>query len=394
MRIAINAVAAQGGGSRTYLLHILKALAAASRDHQFVVILSSRQRALLEALPPRIQSVVCFGVPRQAGLRMAWEQTILPLLLARWHIDILYAAFDTAVLLSPVPVVLLSHNCDPFAPARLSRSVYGHARNVILRFLSILSARKARTVVFVSNSSAKMLAHKMRIPESKTRVVYHGWSPIQGTETDGCRLPEDLPKRYILSVADLYPHKNLEVLLEAFQLLTAKGSYSGDLVLAGARRKNAWGYGRRLLALRETLGCRDRIHFVGSIPHPHLFAVYQNAELFVFPSLYETFALPLVEAMASHIPLVVADWRLAPDGETDRINVGPEICADAAEYFDPMDPRSFAVAMDRVLTDPRRREELVGRGWDRVQEFSWQRSASALLQIFEDAVTRREARRS
>lgn len=388
MRIAINAVAAQGGGSRTYLLHILKALAAASRDHQFLVILSSQQRALLEALPPQIQSIVCFGVPRQAGLRMAWEQTILPLLLARWHIDILYAAFDTAVLLSPVPVVLLSHNCGPFAPTRLSMSVYGRARNVILRFLGILSAWKARTVVFVSNSSAKMLSRKMRIPESKTRVVHHGCSPIQGTETDGCRLPEDLPKRYILSVADLYPHKNLEVLLEAFQLLTAKGSYSGDLVLVGARRKNVWGYGQRLLALRETLGCRDRIHFVGSIPHPHLFAVYQNADLFVFPSLYETFALPLVEAMASHVPLVVADWRLAPGGEMDRINVGPEICADAAEYFNPLDPCSFAAAIDRVLTDPQKQKELAGRGWDRVQDFTWQRSATALLQIFEESVTR------
>jgi glycosyltransferase involved in cell wall biosynthesis len=325
---------------------------------------------------------------------MAWEQTILPLLLARWHIDILYAAFDTAVLLSPVPVVLLSHNCDPFEPTPLSRSVYGRARNVILRFLGILSARKARTVVFVSNSSAKLLARKMRIPESKTRIVYHGWSPIQGSETDGCRLPEDLPKRYLLSVADLYPHKNLEVLLEAFQLLTAKGSYSGDLVLAGARKKNAWEYGERVLALRKTLGCRDRIHFVGSIPHPHLFAVYQNADLFVFPSLYETFALPLVEAMASRVPLVVADWRMAPGGETDRINVGPEICADAAEYFNPLDPCSLVAAIDRVLTDPQRQEELAGRGWDRVQDFTWQRSATALLQIFEDAVTRREARRS
>ena len=388
MRIAINAVAALGGGSQTYLLNILKALSAVAAEHEFLVILSSRHAALLKVFPSRVQGVVCRGVPRQAGLRMLWEQTALPILLSRWKVDLLYAAFDTAVLLSPAPVVLLSHNCGPFLPGNLSGSAYGHARNVILRFLSILSARKARTVVFVSNSSAKILARKMRIPESKTRVVYHGWSPIQGTETEGCRLPEDLPKRYLLSVADLYPHKNLEVLLEAFQLLTAKGNYSGDLVLAGARRKNAWGYGQRLLALRETLGCRDRIHFVGSIPHPHLFAVYQNADLFVFPSLYETFALPLVEAMASHVPLVVADWRLAPGGETDRINVGPEICADAAEYFNPLDPCSFAAAMDRVLTGPQRQKELAGRGWDRVQDFTWQRSATALLRIFEESVTR------
>lgn len=394
MRIAINALAVQGGGSQTYLLSILKALSAISGDHQLLLILSSRQASSLVSIPDRVQRMLCRGVPRQAGLRMIWEQTILPLLLWRWKVDVLYAAFDTAVLLSPVPIVLLSHNCGPFAPERLSCSVYGHARNVILRFLGIFSARVARTVVFVSNSSAKMIARQMGIPESKTRVVYHGCSPIPGAEMAGCRLPVSLPKQYLLCVADLYPHKNLEVLLEAFQFLVAKENYSGDLVIAGARKRSAWRYEQSLLTLRDQLACRDRVHFVGSIPHPHLFSAYQHADLFVFSSLFETFAMPLVEAMASHVPLVVADWRLAPGGETNRINVGPEICADAAEYFNPLEPHSLADAMDRVLTDPQRQEDLIRRGQIRVQEFSWQRSATDILYILEDAANRRGARES
>ena len=387
MRIAINAVAVDGGGSQTYLLSILKALRAIS-SHEFLVVLGAGQGSMLAALPPGVQAIVCRGVPRQAGLRTVWEQTALPVLLLRWNIDVLYAAFNTAVLLSPVPVVLLSHNCAPFSLEHLAWSPYGHARNKILRFLGRLSARVARTVVYVSHSSARVVAPQMKVPASRIRVIYHGWSPVPDGEGEDGRATWRLPDRYLLSVADLYPHKNLEVLMAAFQLLVAKGSYAGDLVIAGARKRSAWKYGGDLEALRDGLPCRDRIHLIGSIPHPALFAAYRAADLFLFPSLMESFALPLVESMGFGVPLIVSDWRLAPGGEQTRINVGPEICADAAEYFNPLDPQSFANAIERVLTNPHRRHELVQRGIARARDFSWERSAVELLRILEEAATR------
>jgi len=392
VRVAINAVAVDGGGSQTYLLSILKPLCAMAVNHEFLVIISSRQDSLLASLPSRVQGVVCRGVPRQAWLRIMWEQTVLPVLLWQWRIDLLYAAFNTAVLLSPVPVVLLSHNCAPYSLLPLPWSMYGHARHAMLRLLGRLSARVARTVVFVSNSSARVMAPQMGVPVSRTRVVHHGWCPVQHSEVRECRPPLTLPKQYLLTVADLYPHKNLEILMEAFQHLVGSGKYSGDLVIAGATKKSAGGYARRLLALRDNLPCRDRIHFVGGIPHSWLCRVYRAADLFVFPSLMETFAFPLVEAMAAGVPIVASDWRLMPGGEMDRINVAPEICADAAEYFNPLERLSLVDTMERVLANPQRQEELIQRGRVRAQNFTWEKSARELLRNLEDAVACRGTR--
>lgn len=386
MRIAINAVAVHGGGAQTYLLSILRALCAISHPHELVVILTSRHRHLLPMLPPQVRSVICRGVPRQAGLRMAWEQMILPVLLWKWKIDLLYAAYDTAVLLSPVPVVLLSHNPNPYSQLCLPWSHYARARDAILRVLGRLSARVARTVVFVSHTSAKIIAPKMRVPVSRVRVVHHGSWLIEECGATG-RAPDlGLPAHYILAVSDLYPHKNFEVLLDSFRQLVGSGSYRGHLVVAGTKKDPASEYVGRLAQFRDSLPCSEQVHFVGNIPHSDLFAVYRAADLFVFPSLAETFGLPLVEAMACGTPIVTSDWRLAPGGEADKFNVGPEICGEAAEFFDPTDPAALVGAMRRVLLDESRRNELVRLGQIRVQAFSWEKSAKELLGILEDAV--------
>lgn len=386
MRIAINAVAVHGGGAQTYLLSILRALCTISHPHEFVVILTSRHRRLLPMLPPQVRSVICRGVPRQAGLRMAWEQTILPVLLWRWKIDLLYAAYDTAVLLSPAPVVLLSHNPNPYTQLSLPWSHYARARDAILRVLGRLSARVARTVVFVSHTSAKVIAPTLRVPMSRVRVVHHGSWLDEEFGVTGSAADLDLPDHYILAVSDLYPHKNFEVLLDSFHQLVTSGSYRGHLVVAGTKKNPALEYVGRLAHLRDSLPCCEQIHFVGNIPHSDLVAAYRAADLFVFPSLAETFGLPLVEAMACGTPVVTSDWRLAPGGETGKFNVGPEICGEAAEFFDPTDPAALMGAMRRVLLDESRRNELVRLGRVRVQAFSWEKSAKELLGILEEAV--------
>jgi glycosyltransferase involved in cell wall biosynthesis len=116
-----------------------------------------------------------------------------------------------------------------------------------------------------------------------------------------------------------------------------------------------------------------------------LLPVYRGADLFVFPSLEETFGLPLLEAMGVGIPVVVSDWRLAPGGERERVNVGPEICGEVAEYFDPTSPTSLVGTMQRVLMDHSRRVELARMGQIRAREFSWDKAATALIATFEEA---------
>jgi glycosyltransferase involved in cell wall biosynthesis len=381
LRIAVNAVAIRGGGGETYLLNILEALAAGRTRHEFLVILTPRQPALLAALPPGIRPRVCRGVPAAPWLRVVWEQAVLPLLLRRWRVDLLFAAFNTAVLLAPVPIVLMAHSVNPYSALPIRWSRYVRLRLAALRWLGRLSARRARLVVFVSETAARVMAPRMGVPPSHVRVVPSGWSAPAGA-ADPARL--EVPKRFILTVGDLQPHKNLEVVLRAFERLVVEEGYLGDLLIVGSRHEMTPEYGRQLLTLHASLAARDRIRFTGGLPHPELFACYRAAELFVFPSLEETFGLPLVEAMGAGAPVVAADWRLAPGGESGRTNVGPEICGEAAEFFDPTDASSLLAALRRILGDPGRRQALARAGPRRAHTFSWDGAAAALLGIFEE----------
>lgn len=384
MRIAINAVAVDGGGGETYLRNILEALSATAQD-EFILFLAPRHRTLLDAFPPQVQVVICRSVPRRPALRMLWEQAVLPLILQRWKVDLLYAAFNTAVLASPVPVVLLSHNATAYSRLSIAWSRYGQARKTILRVLEWLSARVARRVVFVSHTSARAMAPQMGLAPFRVRVVHHGWRSLEGSVEPGRAAALDLPPRYLLCVSDLYPYKNLECLLEAFDKLMMNG-YPGDLVVVGGEQAVSSEYGRKLARLRERSAFPGRIRFLGSVPHAALAAVYGNAELFVFPSLLETFGLPLLEAMGAGTPVVVADWRLAPGGENGHCNVGPEICGDAAVFFNPLSPDSLQQAVARLLCDTGLRERSIERGRVRAAEFSWERAASQLRAIFREAL--------
>lgn len=384
MRIAINALAVDGGGGQTYLLNIVHALCRATVSHEFWVILARRHRELLPLLPPRARPVICRSVLRPAWLRLVWEQIALPWLLRRWRVDLLYAN-NIPVLLSPVPMVVIAQNVEPYSREPLRRSLAQRMRLVVLRVLMGCSARVARYVVFVSHTSARVMAPHMRVPTSQVRVVHHGWPDCWEAPLLGSPASVHVPKPYVLAVADLNPNKNLELLLEAFDSVVAQSRYPGHLVVVGAATRVSGGYEHRLTAVRERLRSRDRIHLVGRVPRRTLLGMYVGADLLVFPSLEETFGLPMLEAMGAGVPVAASDWRLSAGADTNRSNVAPEICGEAAEFFDPLAPASLAAAMRRVLGDPERRAALVQAGKIQAEKFSWERAATALLTIFEEA---------
>lgn len=379
MRIAINAVAVQGGGGQVYLENVLESLCTAGPSHEFLVFLASHQQALASSLSRSARIVICRMVPKTPWLRALWEQAVLPFLLHRWRVDVYFAAYNTAALLSPVPIVLMAHNINAYSSLDIPWSLYGRIHHAAYRLLGWLSARAASMVVFVSESSARIMAPRMGVPASRMRVVHHGWRRIEHV---GSAPGMTLPERYILAVGDLQPHKGYATLLKAFERFVSGNAYPGHLVIVGEQRGKYSDHARRLSSIRERLACRERVHFVGPVMSSALASIYQRADLFVFPSLEETFGLTLVEAMGAGVPLVVADWSLFPGRMEDHPNVGPEICGDAAAFFDPLDPSSLAGAMQRLLADPLLREELVRKGQARVKQFSWNATAAALLDIF------------
>lgn len=176
---------------------------------------------------------------------------------------------------------------------------------------------------------------------------------------------------YILYVGSIEPRKNIPRLLEAYALLR-QWSVNWQLVIVGAR--NFW-KSTPVAAVVERLRLQDYVHFTGYIAEQDLPAIYNGADLFVFPSLYEGFGLPVLEAMACGTPVV-----------TSNRSSLPEVAGDAAILIDPYDVDALTIAMQRILSDPDLAYEMATKGMIRAREFSWERTARETVAVYEEVL--------
>lgn len=244
------------------------------------------------------------------------------------------------------------------------------ARMAVHRKLIKACAQKATKVVFVSEWSKRSILPALNIPETNTGVVYHGVNTLFKPLSSQSNLKSN--RRFILAVSEVLEHKNFTRLAEAFIQLSRYLDEEIHLVIAGSISSEKL---RRSLEERlDEEGILDRVTFLGSVPQEELADLYQRAALLVFPSLGETFGLPLIEAMASGLPVA-----------TSNSSAMPEICEDAACYFDPLDIEDMALTLRRILSDPSLQETLVQRGLKRSEEFSWSKTAASLLSFMKAA---------
>jgi glycosyltransferase involved in cell wall biosynthesis len=176
---------------------------------------------------------------------------------------------------------------------------------------------------------------------------------------------------YILAVGPTYAHKNFERLLRAYAMLTEETRERHDLVIAGGLEP----YLSILKSLAIELGIQDKVRFLGYLPQDDMPELYREASLFVFPSLYEGFGLPLLEAMASGCPVI-----------SSNTSSMPEVCGDAAKYVDPHDESDICRAIGEVLSDTGLRESLVEKGLQRCKSFTWESTAKS----YRDLITHYE----
>jgi glycosyltransferase involved in cell wall biosynthesis len=312
------------------------------------------------------------SVPR----RMIWEQVALPKVVRKHRTDVLFCPTDIASLLAPCKVVLAVQNLNPYLGDALQRGWrYYLNRKIILRSSTWMSARKAARVIFVSNFSRSVVCYQLGIPISKTEVVLHGVEPIFYHVPPG--LPgwvRQLPQPYLLSVSSITAHKNYPFLVRAFVQMVRQSNLRHHLVIAGAPvfQKHV----KEMHQIADQAGLGERLHLLGPVAHNELPALYRQADLFIFPSLLEVFGIPLVEAMASGVPVV-----------TSNATSPTEICADAAVYFDPTDIRDAVDKISQGLTDYSLREKLVTKGLARATEFSWENAAKKTMSVLKAAVT-------
>jgi len=307
-------------------------------------------------------------------VRILWEQALLPWHLLKEKIDLLHSLAFVLPLWCPRPGVATIYDLSfVLYPEGLSPW-----RRLYLRSLTPPSARRAKKIIVLAESTKEDLVRLWGIPREKIRVIPCGVDPtfrplVQGQVLSDFRRHRGLPERFILFVGTLEPRKNVTVLLEAYAQL--KGEVPHSLVLVGAK---GW-RGEEVLAQIERSGLSDKVLFVGYVEPRELPLWYNAADLFVFPSLYEGFGLPPLEAMACGTPVIAS--------HTSSL---PEVVGEAGVLVDPRSPEGMAEAMGRVLGNGELREDMRRKGLERAKGFSWPQAARETALVYQEAMGRRD----
>jgi glycosyltransferase involved in cell wall biosynthesis len=368
VRIAIDARKLRDYGVGTYIRNLLRHLARMDDTNEYVVLCRPDDATFAAELGENFRPVAQSSL--QYSVR---EQLALPLELRRERADLFHAPHYVLPALTPCRSVVTIHDCihlrfPQYLPNRLG---YAYARSA----LWVATHRSAR-VFTVSEASKRDILEYFDVPESKIAVIYNAIDERFNEEPaadEVMRVKEryQLNDPFILYAGNIKPHKNLERLIEAFHIIR-KGEleYVKLLIIGDEISKYA--------ALRRTVH-RYKLHkhvrFFGFVPDATLAILYRLARVFVFPSLYEGFGLPPLEAMASGTPVI-----------TSNVSSLPEVVGDAAMLIDPYQPDAIAGAMRRVMLDDRLRDDMRERGLMRAREFSWGRSVTRIKEIYDEVL--------
>ena len=357
--------------SARYTRSLLRALLKLDRRNRYVLFLRDGKAADQFAQYPNVVPVVL-----ATKRRMLFDQVFVPWAARKHRCDVIMNLKHSVPLLTSARTVLVMHGADWIAFPQnyyfLDRLYHGVSLPVF--------CRKADRIVSVSKDAAEVAIRHLKLPRSKLATIYHGcrseFMPVDDpVRRQAVRERYRLPERFILYVGRIYPMKNVGGLIEAFAQLRDRIPH--DLVLSGIKYYKT----EKDLAGIERHGLQDRVKLTGFVEESDLPVIYNLADAFVLPSLYEGFGIPLLEAMACGCPIV-----------TSTAGSCPEVAGDAAELVNPQDPRDIARGIEKVLSNGAYAKELRARGRKRVAHFSWDKSARetlALLEAMEAEGTRR-----
>ena len=368
MRIAIDARKLHDYGIGTYVRNLTRQLARQDTDDTYVLLCRREDEAFVRELGPRFEPLI-----ETAGNYSLREQITVPLALRRAKVDVFHAPHYVVPPLTRCPVVVTIHDCIHlrFPQYLPNRAAYVYARTVMA-----MAARRARRILTVSHASKADILSYLRVPPSKIEVVYNALDERMAaapTPEDITRVRERflLDAPFVLYAGNIKPHKNVDRLIEAFAMLRRRGHDHIKLLILGDEISKY----PNLRRLVHRFQLHQYVRFLGFVPDATLAALYRLATVFVFPSLYEGFGLPPLEAMACGTPVI-----------TSNVSSLPEVVGDAALLIDPMNASAIADAMARVMSDESLRADLVRRGLERVKTFSWERSARRTHEVYAEVV--------
>lgn len=308
----------------------------------------------------------------RSALGVLWQRVKLPRRLARGDLDLFWSPLLTLPPRPAVPSIVTVHDMTPLL---FPRDHHWKVRLSTRPFLAS-SVAQAHSIVACSRTTADDVQRYFPQVAEKIRVVYNGvdevFRPGDRGEIETIRREIGCGGGYLLFSGTLEPRKNVAGLLDAWQSLRDQLPSALPLVLTGPYGWHSRGLMQRIEALES-----DGVLYLGRLPRQRLIEVMRGASVFVFPSFYEGFGLPVLEAMASGVPTV-----------TSSVSSLPEVAGDAALLVDPGDPAAIASAMRSILTRPELAADLGRRGRERSRSFSWRRTADAMRDLFRTASSR------
>jgi glycosyltransferase involved in cell wall biosynthesis len=369
-----------GKGLGRYVQEIVDNIIKIDQASEFVIFLSPDNFDEFLPSEPRIKKVAV------SARWYSWaEQIILPWQIWREHLDLMHFPHFNVPVLVPVKFVVTIHDLiltkfPTIRASTLSPWLY-KIKNLVYQIVITLAIRRSREVIAVSEFTKKDIVDKFKVSPDKVVVTYEGVANlahgndslfVKKLDDSQTLLSYNISENYILYVGNVYPHKNLETLLEVFVEVHKKYP-TLRLVLVG---KEDYFY----LRLKETAARLNIWHediagspvvFTGYVPDVELDVLYRKALFYVFPSLYEGFGLPALEAMAKGCPVASSNQASLP-----------EILGEAALYFNPIDKVEMFSKVDRLYQDKDLREVLIKKGREQVKRYSWWECARQTLDAY------------
>ncbi len=369
MRVAIDARKLHDFGIGTYVRNLLRHLARLDRESEFVLLVGEADLGLASQLGPNFRTVL--EPSPNYSLQEQWH---IPWSLHRERPDVFHAPHYVLPFGVRCRSVVTIHDCIHlmFPQYLPNRMAYAYARTSIWN-----AARKSSRILTVSEASKRDILHFFDVEPGKIEVVHNAiderfWNRPDEGDVSRVRERYQLTSRFVLYVGNIKPHKNLVRLIEAFDLVRRRGLDDVKLLIIGDEIS-------KLPALRRAVQSHKlhkQVRFLGYVNDETLAILYRLASAFAFPSLYEGFGLPALEAMASGTPVV-----------TSNLSSLPEVTGGAAVLVDPYDVEAIADGLIRVLTDPVLATDLSRRGLVRARDFSWERSVARTHEIYRQVAT-------
>jgi len=356
----------RSAGIHSYILQLIQHLPAADAQLRFTVFAGHTWVA-----PHMLRWQTSRWPTENPWGRIVWEQWAQPWAVRRAGVHLLHALAFVSPLVAVVPTIVTVHDLSFLRyPER-----FRPANRLYLSIMTRLSCRRARRIIAVSQATADECTQLLGVSPLRIDVIPHGvdherFHPLTHAQVTRFRQEKSLPDRFVFFLGTLEPRKNLTTLIEAFARTDAVRR-GVKLVIAGGK---GWYY-HEIFKRAGVLGLADAVHFPGFVSDADLSLWYNAATAFVYPSVYEGFGMPLLEAMACGAPVI-----------SSAASCLPEVVGDAGLLVSPQDTDGLAEAMDRLLTDADLHGDLSRQGLARAAAYTWDATAQATIASYRRAL--------